>query len=80
MTNKRKRTRKRTNPSLFDGRFALSPREFAAVAGISVTLLYRLWREGRGPPSKMLFKRRVIEVEGGRKWLAERDARVRRDV
>jgi predicted DNA-binding transcriptional regulator AlpA len=56
-------------------RLGLSPREFAAAAGLSIAMLYKLWRQNKGPPSTRLGTRRVIEVEQGRKWLASRSAR-----
>jgi hypothetical protein len=73
MTDKRRRKRQRThNPSLLDGRLALSPKEFCVAANLSLTTLYKLWREGKGPPSKKLVnKKRLIEVEQGRRWLQE---------
>jgi hypothetical protein len=52
-------------------RLSYSPREFAGAAGISPSLLYQMWRDGNGPPSRKLGKRRVIEAEAGRRWLAE---------
>jgi hypothetical protein len=51
------------------GALCYSPRQFASAAGISVSLLYDLWKKNKGPPFKMLNTRRVIEAEEGRAWL-----------
>jgi len=49
---------------------AYSPRQFCHVAGISPTLLYQLWKEGKGPPSIKLRNRRVISRKDGKEWLS----------
>jgi len=46
--------------------------EFATAARISTAMLYKLWRQGKGPPFKMIGVRRVIEVEAGRRWVAKK--------
>jgi hypothetical protein len=48
---------------------AYSPRQFCHVAGISPTLLYQLWRDGKGPPSIRLRERRVIPRKAAEEWL-----------
>jgi hypothetical protein len=73
MTDKRRRKRRRTHNPL-EGRLALSPAEFCAAANLSLTMLYKLWREGKGPPyKKLLNKKRLIEIGDGRRWLQGRD-------
>jgi hypothetical protein len=64
----KKRKRRVVDPNL--PRLSYSPREFADRAGISVEKLYKDWRNGVGPPYRMVGSRRVIEAEGGRRWLA----------
>ena len=54
-------------------RLGYKPREFAQAIGLSVWLLYRLWRDGEGPPYKVVGNHRIIEVEAGRRWLQEQD-------
>jgi hypothetical protein len=52
-------------------RLAYRPDEFAAMAGISRTKLYDLWRHGEGPPYILLGNCRLIDADGGRQWLAQ---------
>jgi hypothetical protein len=51
-------------------RIGLSPREFAAATGLSVAMLYKLWRQNKGPPSRKIGTRRIIETDAGKRWLA----------
>jgi hypothetical protein len=44
--DKRDRSKSRVKPD----RIAYSPKELAQAAGISLSLLYKMWREGKGPP------------------------------
>jgi AcrR family transcriptional regulator len=53
---------------------AFSTREFAKACRISTAMLYRLWRNGQGPPYKMIGKRRIIERETGLAWLRDVEA------
>jgi hypothetical protein len=42
-------TDKKVAPDESIAPIAYSPRQFCRAAGISISLLYTLWREGRGP-------------------------------
>jgi hypothetical protein len=46
-----------------------SPRQFASAVSISLSLLYKLWREERGPPFKMMGNRRIVPHDTGVAWL-----------
>lgn len=50
---------------------AYSPDKFAEACGISKSLLYKLWRMGKGPPYKIIEGRRLVPAVGGAKWLDE---------
>ena len=41
---------------------------------LSYSALYKMWREGTGPPSRKVGTRRIIEAEAGKRWLAGQDA------
>lgn len=53
---------------------ALSIEEAAHACGVGRTLFYDLLREGQGPPTLRIGRRRVVRVEALRQWLAEREA------
>ena len=56
-------------------REAVSVREGARLAGIGGTLMYTAIREGWGPPSFLVGKRRrLIRVAALRKWLRDLEA------
>jgi hypothetical protein len=48
-----------------------SPDEAAAILGISRTLLYAEWAEGRGPSSITIGRRRIVTGDGLRDYLAK---------
>jgi hypothetical protein len=48
---------------------AYSPRQFSRAAGISISLLYTLWREGRGPKFRYAMGRRMITIKDATAWL-----------
>jgi hypothetical protein len=48
---------------------AYSPRQFCRAAGISISLLYTLWREGRGPKFRYALGRRMITGKDATAWL-----------
>jgi excisionase family DNA binding protein len=50
-------------------KLALSPQEFSAATGISLTATYQALREGR-IPSRRLGRRVLISVDELRLWLA----------
>ena len=57
------------------GREAVSVREAAQLAGIGGTLMYQAIREGWGPPTVVVGKRRrLIRVAALRKWLRDLEA------
>lgn len=58
-------------------REALGIEEAARSVGIGRTSMYVLLREGEGPPTLTLGRRRVIRVEALRLWLLEREQRER---
>jgi len=47
---------------------AFSVVRFCATYGLSKPLLYQLWREGRGPRSYTVNRRRYISVEAAECW------------
>ncbi len=55
-------------------RVSLSINEAAASAGISRGLLYALIRDGEGPRTLKLGRRRVVTIEALREWLRDREA------
>lgn len=58
-----------------DERVAVSVREAAQLAGIGGTLLYEAIREGWGPPTIVVGKRRrLIRVAALRAWLRDLEA------
>jgi hypothetical protein len=64
----RKRPRRHQRPREASD-IGYSTREFAHAARISVAMLYKLWREHRGPPYKQIGRRRIIDRDGGLEWL-----------
>ena len=48
---------------------AFTTHEFARECRISVAMLYKLWRDGKGPPYKQVGDMRIIERETGLAWL-----------
>ena len=57
------------------GRVAVSVREAAQLAGIGGTLMYTAIREGWGPPTVRVGKRRrLIRVAALREWLRDLEA------
>lgn len=61
------------------GREAVSVREAARIAGIGGTLIYEAIREGWGPPTVLIGKRRrVIRIPALRRWLADLEAEQQR--
>jgi hypothetical protein len=63
--DKRDRSKSRAKPD----RIAYSPKELAQAAGISLSLLYKMWREGKGPKYALIHKRRVIRCTVADEWL-----------
>lgn len=57
-----------------EGREAVSVREAAALCGIGGTKMYELLREGSGPPTLTIGRRRLIRIEALREWLADLEA------
>jgi predicted DNA-binding transcriptional regulator AlpA len=51
---------------------AYSPYQLAHVGGISLSLLWKLWREGKGPKYARLGTRRVIPRSIAEEWLRQR--------
>jgi predicted DNA-binding transcriptional regulator AlpA len=45
--------------------------EFTKAVGIKRGLLFKLWREGHGPPRIKIGRRVVIPKEAGKHWLAD---------
>jgi hypothetical protein len=54
-------------------RAAHSPREFAELHGLSVALLYKLWKQGLGPDRMKAGTRTLISDEAGARWRRERE-------
>jgi hypothetical protein len=54
-----------------NAQMAFNPAEFCCVFGISLTLLYKLWEKGKGPPYAKVHKRRIITRRDGEAWLSE---------
>ena len=48
--------------------------EWCAHRGISRGLLYKLWKQGKGPSWHYVAARRLISAEVDAAWLAEREA------
>ncbi|MGE0038306.1 MAG: helix-turn-helix transcriptional regulator [Xanthobacteraceae bacterium] len=68
---------KQTNDPKLEGlelAIAYSPAQFAHVVGISLSTVWLLWREGKGPPFARIGKRRVISRADAEEWLAKRVA------
>ena len=51
---------------------ALRPSAAAKASGISLGMLYRLWREGDGPPYIRVGADRRVLIDDLRDWLASR--------
>ena len=51
---------------------AYSPYQLAHVGGFSLRLLWKLWREGKGPKYARLGTRRVIPRSVAEEWLRQR--------
>ena len=49
---------------------ALSIAQFAAAYGISIDLAFKLWRDGKGPPTLKIGGRTVVPVAGLDEWEA----------
>ncbi|MCH7825029.1 MAG: helix-turn-helix domain-containing protein [Acidobacteria bacterium] len=56
------------------GAGALNIEQAAAAASIGRTFLYELLREGKGPKTFMLGRRRLITVEDLKSWITEQAA------
>jgi predicted DNA-binding transcriptional regulator AlpA len=50
----------------------LSIQEASAIVGVSPGMLFKLWRQGDGPPRLRIGKRVLVPTEGLRQWLASR--------
>jgi hypothetical protein len=48
--------------------------EWCAHRSISRGLLYKLWKQGKGPSWHYVAARRLISAEADAAWLAEREA------
>lgn len=59
---------------MYEAREAVSVREAAAIAGFGGTKMYELIREGEGPPTFTIGRRRLVRVEALREWLASLEA------
>jgi hypothetical protein len=46
-----------------------SPHELAKSASMSLSFLYKMWREGRGPRYSKVGKRRIIPHDWAQEWL-----------
>jgi len=51
-------------------RIAYSPAELCKVAGISLSRLYKCWREGNGPKYARIGARRLISRVEAERWIA----------
>lgn len=52
---------------------AFAIREFCRSSRISASLFYRLCREGKGPATFKIGRRRYVRVESARAWLEQRE-------
>lgn len=52
---------------------AYAIREFCRSARISASFFYRLCREGQGPTTFKVGRRRYVSVEAARAWLERRE-------
>lgn len=57
------------------GREAVSVRDAASIAGFGGTKMYEAIREGWGPPTFTIGRRRLIRLEALKQWLAELEAK-----
>jgi hypothetical protein len=57
---------------------SLSPLEFARAESISLGLVYKLWREGRGPAYFHIGKSRRISAAARQAWRANLEAAARK--
>ena len=48
---------------------AYSPRQFCRAAGISVSLLYTMWRASDGPKFRYAKGRRLIPIKDAEAWI-----------
>lgn len=48
--------------------------ELCQMAGIGRNTLHKAWKEGWGPASIKIGRRRIIRKESGDKWLADLEA------
>lgn len=61
-----------TNILDWNSPLALAPPAAARAAGISKGLLYKLWRQGSGPPYLKIGSDRRVLVDDLRYWLESR--------
>lgn len=48
---------------------AYSPRQLCRAAGISLSLLYAMWRDGDGPKYRYAGSRRLILIKDAEEWM-----------
>jgi hypothetical protein len=48
---------------------AYSPRQLCRAAGISISLLYQMWRDGDGPKYRYAGSRRLILIKDAHEWM-----------
>ncbi len=58
-----------STPAHWAPRLALDPSAAAKAIGISKGLLYKLWRQGEGPPYIRLGSDRRVLIDDLRNWL-----------
>jgi hypothetical protein len=55
-------------------KLALTIKEFCATHNISEAFYYELQKDGRGPRTMVVGRRRLVSVEEARRWREERTA------
>jgi hypothetical protein len=63
-----KPVKKDAKPVIFPAA-AYSPKQFCQIANISLSLLWKAWREGNGPKFGRLGARIIITHQDGMEWL-----------
>ena len=57
------------NDEILSPTLAYSPRQLCRAAGISISLLYQMWREGDEPKYRYCGSRRLILLKDANEWM-----------
>ena len=74
MTPQEEQRRRRQSTADHTRNGSLTVAEWCAHRRVSRSMLYKLWKEGRGPASHYIGTKRLISSEADAAWLADREA------